>query len=52
MIDDDTKKEILNLILEESVRIKYGKIIVIYNVVDSNVVDMEAETKRRKKFNN
>jgi hypothetical protein len=51
MLDDLTKQQIIDFIMEESIRIKYGKLFIQLNIMESNVVDMEVETKKRVQFN-
>ena len=48
---DELKKEIILFIEEESSRIQYGKLYIEINVVEGRVVDMDIDTKRKKKFN-
>ena len=45
------KNEILTFIEEESTRIQYGKLYIELNVVEGQIVDMDIDTKRKKKFN-
>ena len=47
---DELKQEILLFIDEESTRIQYGKLYIELNVVEGKIVDMDIDTKRKKKF--
>lgn len=48
---DELKRDILLFIEEESTRIQYGKLYIELNVVEGKIVDMDIDTKRKKKFN-
>lgn len=50
MLDEGQIAEIVQSINEEALRIKFGKIFIELNVVDSEVVDMDIETKRKKRI--
>lgn len=50
-MNETLKNDILSFIEEESIRIQYGKLYIEINVVEGNVVDMDIDTKRKKKFN-
>ncbi len=47
---DELKQDIITFIEEESVRIQYGKLYIEINVVEGKIVDMDIDTKRKKKF--
>lgn len=47
MLDEAQKKEIIAFILEESSRIKYGRLQIELVVVNGNVFDMDMQTKRK-----
>ena len=50
-MNEGLKLEIISFIEEEAERIRYGKLFIELNVVDTNIVDMDIDTKRKKKFN-
>lgn len=45
------KNEIILFIEEESTRIQFGKLFIELNVVEGKIVDIDIDTKRKKKFN-
>ena len=47
MLDEQIQNQILEFIRNEATRIKYGKLYIELSVIDSNVLDMEVETKKR-----
>lgn len=50
MIDQETQENLITILREEALRIRYGKVILTINIFDKNVVSMEAETKRSVNF--
>lgn len=48
---DELKQDILSFIEEESTRIQYGKLYIEINIVEGKIMDMDIDTKRKKKFN-
>lgn len=48
---DELKRDIILFIEEESTRIQYGKLFIEINVVEGKIMDMDIDTKRKKKFN-
>lgn len=48
---ESLKNDIILFIEEESTRIQYGKLYIEMNVVEGKIVDMDIDTKRKKKFN-
>jgi len=48
---DELKQDIILFIEEETNRIQYGKLYIEMNVVEGKIVDMDVDTKRKKKFN-
>lgn len=50
MLDQGQISEIVQAINEESLRIKYGKIFIELNVVDSQVFDMDILATKKKRL--
>lgn len=47
MLTEQQQKEIYDFISTEAIRLRYGKLYIEINIVDSSVVDIEVETKKR-----
>lgn len=50
-MDEAVQNDILSFIKEEINRIQYGKLFIEMNIVEGKIVDMDIDTKRKKKFN-
>lgn len=47
MLTEQQQKQIIDSISNEAIRLKYGKLFIVLSIVDSDVVDLEVETKKR-----